>query len=176
MQPTMPDTWTCSRCGQIHMNVPFSFAADFPDNYANMSADERNNRAHISSDQCIIDESEFWIRGCLEIPILGQEEPFIWGLWANLFEEDFDIISDHWETSNRENLIGPFNGRLGNSLSLYTNTGNLKLAIKIQPLGSRPLFFVSEPHPLATEQEHGISIETARSYACKLMNNLGDQD
>jgi hypothetical protein len=140
MQPTTPDTnaWTCSCCGQVHTTTPFSFAADFPDNYANLNAEERDNRTVISSDQCIIDGSEFWIRGCLEIPIIGSDEVFLWGLWANLFEEDFDIVQAHWETPNRENLIGPFKGRLGNKLTLYPQTSNLKLTVRIQPARISP--------------------------------------
>jgi hypothetical protein len=171
MQPTTPDAnaWICSCCGQIHSKTPFSFVADFPDNYAVMALEERENRAVISSDQCIIDASEFWLRGCLEIPILGTDEVFLWGVWGNLFEEDFDAIDDHWEVPNRENLIGPFKGRLGNKLSLYPFTANLKITVKIEPLGTRPLFFVDEPHPLQKEQEEGISLDTARQYSCRLI-------
>jgi hypothetical protein len=174
MQPSMPhaESWTCSCCGQTHSSVPFSFAADFPDNYANLSPSDRDTRALISSDQCIIDGTEFWLRGCLEIPIHDSDEIFLWGLWAGLFEEDFDLIHDHWETPNRENLIGPFKGRLGNNLSLYPNTANLELTIKVQPLGARPRFFVDEPQLLADEQRNGISINTAREYSCRLMNGL----
>jgi hypothetical protein len=171
MQPTVPDanSWTCSCCGQTHSTMPFSFAADFPDNYANMTADERDSRTVISSDQCVIDGSEFWIRGCLEIPIRDTGEIFMWGLWASLFEEDFDMIDNHWDTPNRENLIGPFKGRLGNKLSLYPQTANLKLTVQIEPLGTRPLFFIDESHPLQIEQEKGISLNTARKYSCLLM-------
>jgi len=94
-------------------------------------------------------------------------------LWANLFEEDYDTISDHWETPNRENIIGPFKGRLGNSLSIYPETANLKLTIQIEPVGTRPRFFIVEPdHKLAHEQKDGITLETARRYACLLMKML----
>jgi hypothetical protein len=135
-----------------------------------MTAEERDTRAAISSDQCIIDGREFWIRGCLEIPIIDTDEIFMWGLWANLYEEDFDTIHDHWETTNRENLIGPFKARLGNKLSLYPETANLKLTVQIQPLGTRPLFFIDEDHPLKTEQTNGITLEVARRYSCLLMS------
>ena len=166
----MSESYICSCCGLEHAGSPLSFAADFPDNYANMSADEREARAVISSDQCIIDTTEFWIRGCLEIPIHGQDEPFVWGLWANLWEVDFDTIDDHWETQDREKLIGPFKGRLGNPLSLYPQTTNTILTVQIRPVGTRPLFFIDdEDHPLYFEQKDGISLETARRYSCLLM-------
>lgn len=74
----------CSSCGQEHEGLPLSFAADYPDSYANMSADERDARTVIGSDQCIIDNQDFYIRGCLEIPILGTDEVFMWGLWARI--------------------------------------------------------------------------------------------
>jgi len=61
-------SWVCETCGQSHADLPFSFAADYPDNYANMSLDQRDLRAVIGSDQCIIDQAQFYIRGCLEIP------------------------------------------------------------------------------------------------------------
>jgi hypothetical protein len=53
-----------------------SFAADFPDMYANMDRDLRDTRAVIGSDQCIIDQKWFFIRGCLEVPIIGSQDPF----------------------------------------------------------------------------------------------------
>jgi hypothetical protein len=70
----------CRTCGQTHEGVPLSFAADFPDMYANMSEPDRSARALISSDQCIVDEASFFIRGCLEIPVRDTGEVFIWGL------------------------------------------------------------------------------------------------
>jgi hypothetical protein len=166
----MSDSYICACCGQQHEGTAISFASDYPDNYAKMSDDERDTRAVISSDQCIIDGNEFWLRGCLEIPIHDQDNPFIWGVWANLYPEDFDVITDHWETEGREKLIGPFKGRLGNSLSLYTETANLKLTIQIRPAGTRPLFVIDDQeHPLWREQIEGISLDKAREYSCLLM-------
>jgi hypothetical protein len=69
--------FVCRTCGQSHDGVPLSFAADFPDMYANMSESDRGARALISSDQCIVDEELFFIRGCLEIPLLDSSPLFI---------------------------------------------------------------------------------------------------
>jgi len=111
--------------------------------YANMSESDRA-RALISSDQCIVDEARFFIRGCLEIPVLDSSEVFIWGLWALVKEEVFNEISDSWEEEGRETRRGPFKARLANSLSVYPETLNLRLRIVIQPLGTRPLFILEE--------------------------------
>jgi hypothetical protein len=50
----LSDGWRCATCGESHAGIPLSFAADFPDMYANMKREERDARAVIGSDQCII--------------------------------------------------------------------------------------------------------------------------
>lgn len=164
----------CRTCGQTHEGTPLSFAADFPDMYANMSESDRGARALISSDQCIVDETWFFIRGCLEIPVLYSSEVFLWGLWATVKEEVFNELSESWEEEGRETRRGPFNARLANSLSVYPETLNVKLRIVIQPVGTRPLFIVEEEqHPLATAQQHGISRLEAMELSATLLHIQG---
>lgn len=167
----MTDSFTCATCGKLHDRIPLSFAAEFPDMYANMARDERDARSVIGSDQCIIDQECFFVRGCLEIPVTGSTDAFIWGLWAIVCEEVFDKISDSWELAGREKSTGPFKGRLGNSLSVYPPTLNLKLQINIQPVGTRPVFVIEEEeHLLAIEQRSGISRARATELASLLLH------
>jgi len=74
------ETWTCATCGKSHADAALSFAADFPDMYANLKSEDRDLRAVVGTDQCIVDARWFFVRGCLEIPVLGHREPFLWGL------------------------------------------------------------------------------------------------
>jgi hypothetical protein len=164
-------TYKCTTCGREHSEVPFSFAAEFPDMYANMKREQRDARAVISSDQCIIDQQWFFLRGCLEVPIVGSDEAFLWGLWASVREEVFDEISNSWQQVGREKLHGPFKGRLGNLLTEYPETLNLKLQIAIQPVGTRPLFFIEDDHQLRTEQTAGITIDRAHELASLLLHS-----
>lgn len=167
-------SFVCPTCGQSHEGVPLSFAADFPDMYANMSESDRGTRALISSDQCIVDEERFFIRGCLEIPILNSSEVFVWGLWASVKEEVFNEISESWEEEGRETHRGPFKARLANSLSVYPETLNVKLRVAIQPVGTRPLFMLEEEqHPLAMAQQHGISRLEAMELSSILLHVQG---
>ena len=106
----MTDTFKCATCGQVHDGVPLSFAADFPDTYANMSREDRDTRCIIGSDQCIIDQ-KFFVRGCLEIPITGSDDAFLWGLWASLREEVFDEISESWSLLE-ERISSSIEGRM----------------------------------------------------------------
>jgi hypothetical protein len=93
-----------------------SFAAEFPDLYANMAREVRDTRA----------------------VTVGSDEAFLWGLWVCVREEVFDQIEDCWERQGREQCRGPFRGRLANSLAEYPETLNLKTKILVQPLGTRP--------------------------------------
>lgn len=154
----MTKNYQCATCGKVHEGLPMSFAADSPDMYANMDRDRRDARCVRGSDQYIIDHKWFFIRGCFEIPIIGSEDVFLWGLWASVREDVFDDIEDCWELAGREKCRGPFKGRLANSLAEYPETLNLKIGILLQPVGTRPLFVVEESdHPLAVEQASGIS-------------------
>jgi hypothetical protein len=95
---------------------------------------------------------------------------FVWGLWARINEAAFDEIADHWESEGREAKIGPYKGRLANSLSIYPDTLNQRLEVRISPVGSRPLFILEEMDNLiCIEQRSGLSPQKATEYACLLM-------
>lgn len=159
----------CTHCGKEHPG-DFSFAADFPDPYVHLKRDERDTRAAVGSDQCIIDEEQFYLRGCIQLPIIGSEGVFLWGVWARMHEKDYDTIAEFWEIEGREKKIGPFKGRLANSLSIYPETLSMRLRIQVEPVGVRPRFILEEPeHPLSIEQQAGLTFEKAQEYACLLM-------
>ena len=169
-----PEGYSCSTCGQYHMGVPFSFAADFPDPYANLSKEERDSRATIGSDQCILDSQWFFIRGMVEIPIAESDQPFLWGVWASVREKVFDEISECWELEGREKRYGPYKARLANSLSIYPETLNLQLKVIVQPVGVRPLFVIEDgQHVLAVQQKSGISQQQAVELASFLLHSEG---
>jgi len=168
------ETWTCATCGKSHADAALSFAADFPDMYANLKSEDRDLRAVVGTDQCIVDERWFFVRGCLEIPVLGHREPFLWGLWASVRQDVFDEISDCWTLEGREKTHGPFKGRLANSLSVYPEKLNLKVEIRMQAVGTRPLFFVEDAkHQLAIEQRVGITRTGAMDLASVLLHLAG---
>jgi hypothetical protein len=157
----------CSCCGKEHGTLPFSLLADSPDAYASLSDEERRTRAALSSEQCIIDQEQFFVRGCIEIPIRGTDGAFLWGVWARVEDQVFDAISEHWDREGRETKIGPFGGLLANSLSLYPRTLGLEIKMQIMPVGVRPLFRIEDvDHSLAIEQKYGITPEHAQEYAC----------
>src|SRR5271166_4808322 len=94
-------SYVCARCGKSHDGLPLSFAAESPDMYANMNRDQRDVRCVHGSDQSIVDQKWFFIRGCLEIPIIESGDVFLWGLWVAVREEVFDEISECWDLAGR---------------------------------------------------------------------------
>jgi hypothetical protein len=159
----------CSYCGQQHGDLPFTCSANFPDSYTSLSVEERESRAVQTADQCVIDNEQFYIRGCIEIPIRGTDGVFLWGVWARVNDDTFQAVKEHWDRESRETLIGPYEGFLANSLSIYPQTLALPLKIQIMPVGVRPLFHIEDAnHSLGIEQRYGITAEHAQEYACHL--------
>jgi len=155
----------CVGCGEIHRDMP-AFGADKPLSYFAVPKEERDQRCVTSSDDCIIDAKQYFVRGCLEIPVRGAEQAFEWGVWVSLSEASFRQWRDCFGQSKRSH-IGPFFGWLNSWLKPYPDTVNLKTMAHLRDNGIRPRIEL-EPteHPLAMEQRNGISQERlAEIYA-----------
>lgn len=54
-----------------------SFGAEAPFSYYQMPAADRARRCSLGSDDCVIDECQFFVRGCLEIPDMATKSRFL---------------------------------------------------------------------------------------------------
>jgi hypothetical protein len=154
----MKHIWTCGCCGKQFNTLPLDFACKAPDHWFDIPEAERDRRGKLDSDLCKIDEHVF-VRGCLEIPVLGHDDCFVWGVWVSVSETSFERVLDLWDAPVIENEPPKF-GWLCNELSLYPTTLHLKTQVHLRAGGSRP-FIELEPtdHPLAIEQRQGIPIQ-----------------
>ncbi len=66
-----------------------TFGAAAPLAYYAVPEIERSRRCQLGADGCVIDNEFFFVRGCVEIPVHGQPEPFVWGLWVSLSKQNF---------------------------------------------------------------------------------------
>jgi len=99
------------------------------------------------------------VRGCIEIPVFGNEDPFIWGVWVSLSESSFMEFKQLLEMEERESY-GPYFGWLNASIPMYPETENLKTMLHIRNNGIRPYIELeTTDHPLSLEQKNGITIE-----------------
>jgi hypothetical protein len=155
----------CTSCNEWHEGMP-TFGADAPLYFYGIPAEERANRCILESDTCVIDQEHFFVRGCLEIPVHGETESFIWGVWISLSRKSFEDFVACFDAPKRSH-VGPFFGWLSAELALYPSTENLKARVHLRNDGVRPHIEL-EPtnHPLAIEQRNGISADrVAEIYA-----------
>jgi hypothetical protein len=139
---------------------------DEPAYVLTMTDAERRERVVIGSDQCVVDEELFFVRGLLRLPVVDHESDFEWGMWVSVSRETFELMNDLWDTEGRESAPPAF-GWLSSDLGpLYPSTLNLKTNVHTQPVGERPLIEL-EPseHPLAVEQREGITLERVAEIA-----------
>lgn len=146
------------------------FGADAPAPYYLIPQEDRETRSELTSDLCMIDTEHFFIRGCLEIPVVDGPRPFVWGVWTSLSMQSFKRVGEMWESAGRENEP-PFFGWLCTALPLYPDTLHLKTHVHTRPVGQRP-YVELEPtdHPLAVEQREGITMDRVREIAEALLH------
>jgi len=155
----------CTACGQWHEGMP-TFGDSAPLYYYAIPVQEREDRCVLGTDTCIVDQEHFFIRGCLEIPVHGEAEPFSWGVWVSLSRDHFNAFVASLEMKHRSH-IGPFFGWLSAEFPFYPSTENLKTLAHLRDDGLRP-YIELEPtdHPIAVEQRNGIDVaRVAEFYA-----------
>ena len=162
-------SFRCATCGKEHTGAP-AFGWDYPVHYLAVPEAERAKRCFLTSDTCVVDDEAFYVRGCLEIPVLGEVQPFSWGVWASLSEKTFFHFQELLSVAKRSQH-GPFFGWLSSHIWMYPDTVNLKTQVHLRDDGIRP-YIELEPtdHPLAVEQRTGISEERVAEIFEKLMH------
>lgn len=165
--------FTCSRCGALHSGPPMHYTAEAPALWDPSFADADD--CLLSSDQCVIHARHYFVKGLIEIPVIGSDEVFSWGVWVSLSRESFSRAADLWDTPGRESEQ-PYFGWLTTDLPVYSPaTLNLKTNVHARPVGQRP-FVELEPtgHPLAVEQRTGITRGRVREIASAVFHLAGD--
>jgi hypothetical protein len=156
--------WTCPCCGENHAGL-FDLACDAPDFWRDGAERKPNadivSATHIlTEDFCILDGEHFFVRGVLELPIIGASgERFGFGVWTTLSRKNFDLYLASFD-SGEQGHLGPWFGWFSNRLSGYPDTLNLKCQVHPQDGRKRPLIALeATDHPLAVEQHEGITFD-----------------
>lgn len=149
--------FTCAVCEVEHEGLPdLAFAA--PLYYDAVPESERGPRVTLTTDFCQVHD-DFFIRGSLEIPILGRDETFSYGVWLSVSERNFNRYRESFQLDHPP--PDRYVGWISNRLAGYPDTLKLKAAAHVRPHKQRPLIEL-EPtdHPLAVLQREGISFES----------------
>ena len=163
-------TYSCHTCGELHVGIP-SFGADYPLEYLLVPDADKAGRTQLTADTCVLDDNTYFVRGCVEIPVHGYEDPLVWGVWVTLSEKNFCIFTDTLNQEGRERH-GPFFGWLTTVPPGYPDA-LLKTMVHVRPLPERPLIEL-EPtqHPLAVDQRDGIEPERVAEIVDMVLHRL----
>jgi hypothetical protein len=168
MKPTF--RFTCPKCGKPHEGSP-SVAFDSPYHWHALQPDTSAGRSRLSDDFCMIEERDYFIRCILEVPILGVEEPFLWGVWLSQSEANFrEYVETFPDTPERETF-----GYFCNRLPGYPDTINLHAKAHWRPGTQRPwVELKSVEHPLYEDWSNGITWERAIALAAPAFHPRDD--
>ncbi|MFF2061698.1 DUF2199 domain-containing protein [Streptomyces sp. NPDC058200] len=165
--------FTCSCCGTHHDELPMNYSATAPYVWDPSFADDADSM--LASDQCVIKAQHYFVKGLIEIPVIGSADVFSWAVWVSLSRDNFARAVDRWNAPGSE-AEEPYFGWLSTELFLYSpSTINLKTYAHTRPVGRRP-FIELEPtdHPLAVEQRTGITLDRVREIAESLLHPTAD--
>lgn len=161
--------YRCAACAEIHQGFP-ALAYQLPDLVHALSPAQREQRAVISSDLCILDDERYFVRCVLAVRVEGYTEDLEYGPWVELdaaafarYAVWFDLgVSPGWKSVS---------GRLANAFPAY-DPSTLGLACRVMLPSEddqRPDVVVTDPtHGLHTEQTRGISIVRATELIASL--------
>lgn len=168
--------FACSVCGERHEVLPLSYSVKAPHAVTAIPLDELEKRVVMTRDQCVIDGRDFYLRGRIPIPVIGLDEPFIWGVWAEISPKNFLRSNELWHLEGREREPA-FPGWLNNELFLFGNTINLEVSVQTQKVGWRPHFIIADrKHPLAIEQLEGITLQRVEEIAEMILHRQDAPD
>lgn len=136
-----------------------AFGWDYPLPYLEVPEDQREARCHLTSDTCVIDDKDFFVRGCIEVHVHDFHDPFSRSVWTSLSPTNFAKFEELYDVSERAQH-GPFFGWLCSHIWIYPQTLALKTMVHLRDHELRP-YVELEPtdHPLAIEQRNGISLD-----------------
>jgi len=166
-------SFRCATCGEEHSGIP-TFGWDFPEQYFDVPENRREPDVFLTTDTCVIADRFFFVKGCLEIPVVGHETPFSWGVWVSLSEKNFFHFQELLGVAKRSHH-SPFFAWLCSRIWIYPETLHLKTMIHLRDDGIRP-FVELEPadHPLVVEQRTGITSARLAEIHEKMVHPSGE--
>lgn len=147
----------CSCCGKYTHDFSLSFR------YPDCQFDPKNRENDLGDDLCYIKEQDaFFIRAILEIPIIGHNTPFTWGIWVSQSQDNFEYYKKHF----RKDISGRVTfGWLSNILPKYDDTYAIKTNVRFIEKSKRPKIEIQEcDHQLYYDYINGITMERAEEF------------
>ncbi|MFJ8856610.1 DUF2199 domain-containing protein [Streptomyces sp. NPDC102437] len=76
------EQYTCSCCGAQHPELPMNYTVEAPAVWNPAFADADD--CLLFADQCVVREQHYFVKDMIEIPVIGSDEVFSWGVCISL--------------------------------------------------------------------------------------------
>ena len=163
--------YVCSQCGKEHDEWP-ALTFNSPDNYHNLSKEDKETIAEIDTDLCIIkypDQTDRFIRVTLTQLVNDNCEDLNYGVWVSLSEKSYNDYSTNF--GSNEGDITYF-GYLCNAIPEYEDTTSIHTTVYTRSDGYRPYVVPHESfdHPFVKDYYNGISKAEAEKRIKAMMS------
>jgi hypothetical protein len=156
--------YKCSSCDQVHEGLP-DITFEMPDPCHDIGTKKRAEQMLLTTDFCILEGRQYFVRCVMEAPVHGFSQRFGWGVWCKLEWKAYKLCWDRFEENDNNNVL-PLKGVLANNLLHYPDTLGRACTIQLQNERMRPLVFLDNPdHPLTVHQREGMTLDEAIAQA-----------
>jgi hypothetical protein len=154
----------CPVCGQANHKLPIDIGAEYPDPYVHLTSELKDSIGWISAkenpDFCRIKyddgQTDHFIRGVLELPILGADIGLRLGVWTSLSEANWDFARETWREP-RLTRDEPMFGWLCTGYSIYPGTEELACSVYLSAELRPQVRLHDADHPFVVDQQRGIT-------------------
>jgi hypothetical protein len=128
-------------------------------------------KTFLDNDYSAINDQDFFVRGIIELPVLGSAENIGGGVRGSLSRQNFKTMLDADDNPKRVELPPMFSW-LSSLIPDYPDTLGLKMYARVRRADWRP-YFDLEPseHPLSIEQRCGIAPERIQQIMIARLGN-----
>jgi hypothetical protein len=152
----------CPTCTDRHDGFP-ALAYAMPDVIFALSAAERDARAVVSSDLCILDDERYFIRCVMTVPVMECDDTIEYGPWVEVDGSDFARYAVYRNGGGHPAWVAA-EGFLANAFpaSAHTTLGlNCMVRVAFDQSKRPGVEILDDTHVLQAEQLNGVPLPRA---------------
>jgi len=168
-----PVKYICDCCGKEHTDWP-ALAYDSPMYYAQLSEEDKQTIATLSSDFCTInhpEQTDRFVRCTLTQKVIDDCQTLEYGLWASLSEKSYQDYTANYNNDSHETT---YFGWMSNELPGYIYDGSIPATVFTRTNGARPEIVPHDNfnHPFVNDYYNGITKAEAEKRIQAMLENV----